>query len=170
MYKKTTKQMRIAKEFHMPLGGKLNRENRWVKLADIIPWDDYEEDYLSHFKSPTRGQAAYSVRVALGALIIQAKLELIDEDVPRVIMENPYLQYFLGFSYFEDRKPPFDPSMLTRFRQRLGPEVLIDVNEKILLADQDAEKDDSNLPIEEEAVPQVPKEEVKQLRIIDIPK
>ncbi len=24
---------------HMPFGGKLNPENRWVNLSEIIPWD-----------------------------------------------------------------------------------------------------------------------------------
>jgi len=30
--------MRIE-DFSIPFGGKLNPENRWVKLAEITPWE-----------------------------------------------------------------------------------------------------------------------------------
>ena len=43
---------------------------------------------------------------------------------------NPYLQYFLGFPEYR-QTAPFDPSMMTRFRQRLTPEMLQEVNDVI---------------------------------------
>jgi len=32
-------------EFHVPFGGKLDLGNRWVMLADLIPWEPLENQY-----------------------------------------------------------------------------------------------------------------------------
>ncbi len=39
--------------FHMPFGGKLNPENRGVKLSEIIPWDDFAQIYYRQMSSRT---------------------------------------------------------------------------------------------------------------------
>ncbi len=70
MYRSTERQMLLPDDFFLPFGGKLNKENRWVKLAEMIPWWIVEEHYGERLKSWTKGQQAYSVRIALGALII----------------------------------------------------------------------------------------------------
>ena len=43
---------------------------------------------------------------------------------------NPYLQYFIGLTEYR-QTAPFDPSMVSRFRQRLTEEMLQDVNDVI---------------------------------------
>ena len=48
----------------------MNPENRWIKMADMIPWDVFEKKYKHLFKSKT-GNVAKPLRMALGALIIQ---------------------------------------------------------------------------------------------------
>ena len=53
------------------------------------------------------------------------------------IQENPYLQYFCGYSGYDDEKMPFDPSLMVYFRKRLTPEVLGEINEMII---RDAKK------------------------------
>ena len=80
--------------FYLPFGGKLSGDNRWVKLADLIPWQSVESDYAEQF-SRQMGAPAKSFRVALGALIIKEKLGTSDEETVEQIRENPYLQYFL---------------------------------------------------------------------------
>jgi transposase, IS5 family len=45
---------------------------------------------------------------------------LSDEAVVKNWVENPYWQYFCGEEYFQHRLP-IDPSLMTRFRSRLGP-------------------------------------------------
>jgi len=30
-------------DFHLPFGGKLRSDNRWVRLAKLIPWEEIEE-------------------------------------------------------------------------------------------------------------------------------
>ena len=103
MYKYTNKTVQTALdfgEFSLPFGGKLNDSNRWVKLAHIIPWDTFEDTYLKQF-SEGMGTNAIPFRVALGALIIKERLTTTDREAVEQIRENPYLQYFLGYSEFK---------------------------------------------------------------------
>ena len=60
--------------------GRLNPENRWVKMAERLPWEDLETDYAKHFKSFGRGEVALNVRVAMGALLIKEILGLSDRE------------------------------------------------------------------------------------------
>jgi transposase, IS5 family len=53
--------------------------------------------------------------MALGALIIKARLNLTDEELGEQINENPWLKFFIGLEAFE-YSAPFDPSMMVYFR------------------------------------------------------
>ena len=39
MYRKPDLQLTIE-EFVLPFGGKLNPKNRWIQLAQLIPWEE----------------------------------------------------------------------------------------------------------------------------------
>ena len=39
----------LSFENFFPFGGKLSVDNRWIKLAELNPWDELGEDYASHF-------------------------------------------------------------------------------------------------------------------------
>ena len=108
----------------------MSSDNRWVKLAKLIPWETVEANYAEQF-SPTMGAPAKSFRVALGTLIIKEKLGTSDEETVEQVRENPYLQYFLGKSEYCD-EAPFDPSMLVHFRKRLSLELVGQVNEAVV--------------------------------------
>jgi hypothetical protein len=69
--------------------------------------------------------------MALGALIIKEKLGTSDEETVEQIRENPYLQYFLGLSEYND-KAPFEASMMVHFRKRLNLEIVGRINEQIV--------------------------------------
>lgn len=138
MYRKTESQLQLFEDFFLPFGGKLNKENRWVQLAAMIPWWRAEEKYAKSFKKSMRGQIPLSVRMALGALYIQERMQLDDRETVQQITENPYYQYFLGLPGFQD-KPPFHHSLMTHFRKRLGSDV---VNEWIL--DEEAAREKEN--------------------------
>ncbi len=116
--------------FHLPFGGKLDPENRWVKLADMVPWHVAEKMYARNFPSKT-GAPALTVRMALGSLIIKEKLGLSDIETVEQIKEGPYLQYFIGLESFQ-YEPPFDASMLTHFRKRLKHADLAKLQEELL--------------------------------------
>lgn len=53
-------------------------------------------------------------------------------------MENPYLQYFLGFDRFEDDRQPFDASLITHFRKRFTPDILLEINNIIAMKELEA--------------------------------
>lgn len=88
MYKKANKKQL---SFLLPFDGKSDPENRWVKLSEIIPWDDIEEKYAELFPANC-GMPAKPLRMALGALIIKEKCGFSDRETVEQIKENPYLQ------------------------------------------------------------------------------
>jgi hypothetical protein len=140
--------MILPGDFFLPFGGKLSEDNRWVILAQMIPWWKIEEKYARNFKRSLKGQKAVSIRVALGALIIQERLGTDDRETLQQILENPYLQYFLGLPEYQHRRP-FHASLMTHFRKRLGGDIIHEVNEWIALeesrkssASQDRSDDD----------------------------
>lgn len=129
MYRHNEKQLEFE-EFEFSMGGKLRSDNRWVKLAKQIPWQDIEELYASSLAGTGQGAPALSVRIALGALIIKEKLRMSDEETVEHIRENPYLQYFLGLKQYED-KAVFHPTMFVHFRKRFPEDIIIRINDLI---------------------------------------
>ena len=136
MYQHNAKQLTLPHEFFLPFEGRLNPDNRWCKLATMIPWAMVEERYMDSLGDISVGQKAYSVRLALGTLIIQNMKKLSDRESVVEIAENPYLQYFIGLPRFV-QEPPFDPSLLVHFRKRLGTDIINELNEMIALEEED---------------------------------
>lgn len=130
MYRMPETQQLTFDKFFLPFGGKLRRDNRWVRLADLIPWAEFESAYAKTLTDSHMGCPAKSVRVALGALIIKERLGASDRETVAQIQENPYLQYFLGFREFRTTRP-FDPSLFVQFRKRLGLELITQVNDRV---------------------------------------
>ena len=130
MYKRKLNQVDMFDNPAMFGGIALNPENEWVKLAGIIPWWVFEKKYAEQFPS-NKGQPACSLRQALGSQIIKEKYRFSDEMTVDHIAMNPYLQYFIGMTEYR-QAAPFDPSMMSRFRQRLTTEMLQDVNDVIM--------------------------------------
>ncbi|MFG6101213.1 IS5 family transposase [Leptothoe sp. EHU-05/26/07-4] len=132
MYRQPSPGQLSFHDFYLPFGGKLSEKNRWVKLAGMIPWDEFESIYASQF-SEDMGAPAKGFRMALGALIIKEKLGVSDRETIDQIRENPYLQYFLGLHEYSDT-PPFDASMLVHFRKRISVDLVSTVNESVVQA------------------------------------
>ena len=74
----------------------LDPNNRWIVLSKLVPWDKIEEKYKKLFSDV--GAPGKAIRIAVGALIIKERLGLTDEETREQIIENPYLQYFLGMT------------------------------------------------------------------------
>ena len=109
--------------------GKLKRDNRWVRLAALIPWGEIEIDYAATFSS--LGAPAQPARMALGALIAKQILHCSDRELVEHVAENPYLQYFLGLSEFTD-ECPFGASTLVAFRTRFTDEDIARINDSVI--------------------------------------
>lgn len=138
MYRRSTLGQLSFENFYLPFGGKLSGENRWVKLAALIPWDKFEAEYAEQL-SEGMGAPAKSFRMALGALIIKERLGTSDAETVEQIRENPYLQFFLGLSEYSD-SAPFDSSMFVHFRKRLTLDLVGRINEAIVLPCQEQSK------------------------------
>ena len=138
MYKFNKNTQMTFSDFNQPLGLKMNESNRWIKKAELIPWEKIEVKYAELFKSNT-GMPAKPLRMALGSLLIQKKYGYSDEELVEQLRENPYYQYFIGMPGYED-KYPFVPSLLVEFRKRLSEDVLNEVNEIIITSEISNEK------------------------------
>ena len=130
MYKRKLNQVSIFENPTMFGGIELDPNNEWVKLAALIPWWVFEKKYAERF-SPTKGQPACSVRMALGAQLIKERYQFSDEMTVAHIAMNPYLQYFIGMTEYR-QTAPFEASAMTRFRQRLTVEMLADANDVVI--------------------------------------
>lgn len=139
MYEKKAKQVSFDENPDSFIGARLSPENRWVKLAQTIPWLRLEGRYHRTFANPKVGNPAKSCRMAIGSLIIKERMKLSDIETVELIRENPYMQFFIGLHSFTDRAP-FDTSTMTYFRKRLTPEILAEINQLIV----EASKDDDN--------------------------
>lgn len=135
MYKPADKLQTSFLDFNQPMGMHMNPDNRWIRMADKIPWDLFEGKYADLFPSDT-GNVAKPLRMALGSLIIQNRFQFPDRELVEQITENPYLQYFIGLPGYQDT-PPFDASTLVLFRKRITADMLREANEYLL-----AHKDD----------------------------
>ena len=137
-------QLRIE-DYVFPYG-KLDRENDWVKLAELVPWDVAEERYAAQFSN--NGHPAHPCRMALGALLIQRRLKCSGEWLVKHIGENPYLQYFIGMK--EYGPCPFGASTLAAFRKRFREEdmaVILDASiPKAEKEENDGGTDDGDRP------------------------
>ena len=94
MYRKNKQSVTSKKTFALSPEWNLCEDNRWVVMAELIPWLEFEEEYAENF-SEGMGAPAKPFRVALGALIIKEKLGISDRETVEQIKENPYLQYLL---------------------------------------------------------------------------
>lgn len=138
-------QLKIE-DFIFPYG-KLDKNNRWVKLAEIIPWDKFEEAYIEKFVI-NNGRPAKSLRIALGSLIIKQKLDRSDRETVAAIAENPYLQYFIGLKEFQN-SAPFGASTMVEFRKNISADMIIKMNEHMITdvpteKESTCNKDDEN--------------------------
>ena len=129
MYRRHHTGQLSIEEFHVPFGGTLDPENRWVPFASLMLWEELEETYAPQF-NPTTGAPAKPVRLAFGALFIKQRLGSPDEETVEQIRENAYMQFFLGFTSYSS-KVPFDPSMMVHSRKRFSEEYLSRINELI---------------------------------------
>jgi hypothetical protein len=117
--------------FETPFEQKLTTENRWVKMAKLMPWDEIVVHYDRLFSS-TEGRPAISGRVILGALIIKHIEGLTDRKTIQHIRENMFMQYFLGYASFTN-EAPFSDTLFVEIRKRLSLELLSKINDVIAL-------------------------------------
>lgn len=113
----------------LPYGGKLNPENKWLKLSALVPWETLEELYRKYF-SPF-GRPAKSSRLINGLLIAKHLRTISDEEVAEEFSENIYLQYFCGYDQLIVEKE-IHPTTLSKMRKRVGEEYFARFEQEII--------------------------------------
>lgn len=130
------KQLSIE-EFETPFEGSLLADNRWVKLTEVVPWDNFATIYMSVMNSEI-GRPGISPRMVLGALIIKHIEKLDDRGVISNIQENIYMQYFVGLKGFCS-KPIFDASLFVEIRKRIGADTFDKLNTDLIQSISESE-------------------------------
>ena len=109
-------------DFCVPSFQNLDPDNRWVRLAAIVPWDQLAIVLAVSPNAPNLragGRPTLDLRLVLAALLVQRIEDLSDERTVTLITENVYVQYFCGLAGFQTRRP-FEASSLTHWRAWLG--------------------------------------------------
>ena len=130
MIKYTPSNQLTLNGFSTPFENELSPDNRWVKLAALIPWDELAAVY-SEKLSGTSGRQSVDVRMVIGAIIVKHRLGLDDRGTVAMIAENIYLQYFCGLPAFQP-KEPFHPTVFVDIRKRMGADSFDKWNETII--------------------------------------
>lgn len=97
----------------------LNPKNPLLKLAEVIPWDYFEESFSSLYSRT--GRPAKCIRLMIGLCLLKHLENLSDEVLVERWVQNPYYQAFCGEIEFQ-WKLPCDPTDLVYFRKRIGKE------------------------------------------------
>lgn len=101
----------------------LNPDHALVVLADKIDWQRFDES-LADCYCPDNGAPAKDVRLLVGLHYLKHAFNESDESVVARWIENPYWQYFCGFTTLQ-HELPLHPTSLVKWRNRVGAETLI---------------------------------------------
>ena len=105
--------------FQSRLSKQLNPKHELYVLSQQIDWKRLEDEFSTCFVEGC-GATAKPVRLVVCMFMLQHMFGYSDEDTVKEWIENPYWQFFCGFDYLQWSKP-IDPSSMSRWRKRLGP-------------------------------------------------
>ena len=91
-------QQLILSGFESPFSQQLLSTNRWVVLAQSIPWDALVSTYNRSLGNHLTGAACINPRVAIGAVIIKHMLDISDRETILQIQENMYPASGTGYA------------------------------------------------------------------------
>jgi IS5 family transposase len=111
----------------------LNPDHPLIVLADQIDWRRFDLALADCFTSDL-GPPALASRLIVGLLYLKHAFDESDESLVERWIENPYWQYFCGFSTMQ-HELPLHPTSLVKWRQRVGADRLAELlKETIALA------------------------------------
>ena len=73
MYFKESRNQIGIEGFFLPFGGRLQKDNRWIRLTERMPWEEIKTIYLKTMNQET-GRRAYPARLAFDACVRERKL------------------------------------------------------------------------------------------------
>jgi len=98
----------------------INMKHELILLAQRIDWSYFDKEFGT-FYVEKKGRPGKPIRLMVGLHYLKQAFDESDESVLYCFLQSPYWQYFCGYEHFQ-KELPIDPSSLTRFRKRLGPE------------------------------------------------
>jgi len=106
--------------FRVKLVRLVGEKHALVVLAREIGWSEFERE-LGALYHPSAGRPGVATRLMVGLHYLKHAFDESDETVVARWAENPYWQWFCGGEYFA-HELPIDPSTMTNWRKRVGPE------------------------------------------------
>lgn len=100
----------------------LDPDHPLVRLADRIDWPRFDVAFADSY-SEDLGAPGKAIRLMVGLQYLKYTFNESDESVVDRWIENPYWQYFCGFTHMQ-HEAPIDPSSISRWRKRVGSERL----------------------------------------------
>jgi transposase, IS5 family len=73
--------------FESPFDKKLNPVNRWVVLANLVPWDEICNIYLKAVAKKQTGRPGLNPRIVLGSIIIKHLCDIDNREAVEQIAE-----------------------------------------------------------------------------------
>jgi len=67
MYRKVDPTPKEPSNFDLPFEGQLSDDNRWVIMAKLIPWSEFEAEYAQNFTVST-GAPACVISDGIGSI------------------------------------------------------------------------------------------------------
>jgi len=95
----------------------LNPKEPLYQLSDKMPWGEMEKEFEKYYVN--FGRPAKPIRLMVSLLLLKQIYNLGDETVVESWVQNPYWQYFSGYTMFQ-WKFPIEPTDLVHFRKRIG--------------------------------------------------
>jgi IS5 family transposase len=127
MYRGKDRQTRNLFSEFLPFDGKLDPDNRWLKIKALIPWESLETRYQGYFSD--RGRPALDGRLVIGILLLKHMTGSSDEAIVELVNENPYMQLFCWQERFST-EPLLDSSSLSKIRKRLGSKYFAELEQE----------------------------------------
>ena len=100
----------------------LNPGHELIQLARKIDWCRFDAAFAGSY-SQDMGAPAKAIRLMVGMQYLKYTFNESDESVVARWVENPYWQYFCGYTHMQ-HECPIHPTSLSRWRGRVGPERL----------------------------------------------
>ena len=99
----------------------LNPDHPLVTLANQIDWEAFDRQFGEYY-CEDNGAPAKSTRLMVGLHYLKHTYNESDESVVARWVENPYWQYFCGYTHMQ-HEGPIHPTSMTKWRQRIGVKV-----------------------------------------------
>jgi IS5 family transposase len=103
----------------------LNPDHPLVLFANKINWQRFDDALADRYCSDN-GAAALPTRLLVGLHYLKHAFNESDDSLLERWLENPYWQYFCGFTCMQ-HKLPLHSTSLTKWRNRVGEEKMIEL-------------------------------------------